>query len=86
MCSPFLAGAEVNKATLDAIETSLVVLSFDPAEPVGDTGVARAVLSGDATHRWYDKVIQVRTCGVETRWRSVWVCAVRSLCCPVGVQ
>lgn len=49
----------VNKATLDEIETCVFLLVFDSARPTTTTAASRALLTGDARNRFFDKVIQV---------------------------
>eukprot|EP01137_Pigoraptor_chileana_P035371 Opistho-2@29268 len=48
-----------NKASLEAIHSSLFALVLDAATPANMEEVARHSLTGDATSRWFDKPLQV---------------------------
>eukprot|EP01062_Namystynia_karyoxenos_P067166 TRINITY_DN61047_c0_g1_i1.p1 TRINITY_DN61047_c0_g1~~TRINITY_DN61047_c0_g1_i1.p1 ORF type:complete len:863 (+),score=262.33 TRINITY_DN61047_c0_g1_i1:84-2672(+) len=48
-------GDGANKRALQAIQQSIILLALDEIEPVHDEELARVILHGDGTNRWFDR-------------------------------
>ena len=50
-----IVASESNRTTLEAIQRAMMVVVLEPMEPRGDEELARLLLHGAGTNRWFDK-------------------------------
>eukprot|EP01060_Flectonema_neradi_P000262 TRINITY_DN10183_c0_g1_i1.p1 TRINITY_DN10183_c0_g1~~TRINITY_DN10183_c0_g1_i1.p1 ORF type:complete len:735 (+),score=141.91 TRINITY_DN10183_c0_g1_i1:62-2206(+) len=50
-----IVASESNRTTLEAIQRAIMVVVLEPMEPRGDEELARLLLHGAGTNRWFDK-------------------------------